>query len=410
MSYKELKITKYNDYHGYNDDYIKRFDGYATLKTNLKPYLMHHKTLSETNLPMFVVNLPEISLLSEKIIANSREIDKISSKLPGVARHQFYNEKLSLAIQSTDEIEGIKTTREEINSAKKAVLKNATKKVRLQSTVKLYQDIIENKSLHITTFEDVRSIYDELTEGEIDKKNLPDGSFFRNEEVFITDERSGDTVHNPPMTGKAVSDMMSEWLLFINNSKGPFLIKALIGHYFFENVHPFYDGNGRIGRYILSKYLSRKLDIYTGLGVSQFLNENRRAYYKAFAITGEADNKAEGTFFVLALLNIIYEGQQNLIDDLKFKKVQLSSAIQKIELDTTLSEVERTVLVLLAQSKLFTESIEDKLEDRDIIAMAKETSHSQNAVQKAIKELEEQGKIDLLQKRPLIHDISNAYI
>ncbi|MFZ2849887.1 MAG: hypothetical protein WAZ49_05225, partial [Lactococcus raffinolactis] len=92
------------------------------------------------------------------------------------------------------------------------------------------------------------------------------------------------------------------------------------------------------------------------------------------------------------------------------KKVQLASAIQKIEFDSTLSEVERTVLVLLAQSKLFTESIEDKLEDRDIIAMAKETSHSQNAVQKAIKELEEQGKIDLLQKRPLIHDISNEYI
>ena len=89
MSYKELKITKYNDYHGYNDEYIKRLEGYATLKTNLKPYLMHHKALSETNLPIFVVNLPEISLLSEKIIENSREIEKISSKLPGVARHQF---------------------------------------------------------------------------------------------------------------------------------------------------------------------------------------------------------------------------------------------------------------------------------------------------------------------------------
>lgn len=38
MSYKELKITKYNDYHGYNDEYIKRLEGYATLKTNLKPY------------------------------------------------------------------------------------------------------------------------------------------------------------------------------------------------------------------------------------------------------------------------------------------------------------------------------------------------------------------------------------
>ena len=410
MSYKELKITKYNDYHGYNDEYIKRLEGYATLKTNLKPYLMHHKALSETNLPIFVVNLPEISLLSEKIIENSREIEKISSKLPGVARHQFYNEKLSLAIQSTDEIEGIKTTREEINSAKKALLKPDTKKVRLQSTVKLYQDIIDNKSLHLTTFADIRSIYDELTEGEIAKPNLPDGDFFRNGEVFIADERSGATIHNPPINGKVVTAMMAEWLNFINKPDMPFLIKALIGHYFFENVHPFYDGNGRIGRYILSKYLSRKLDIYTGLGVSQFLNENRKAYYKAFTITGEADNKAEGTFFVLHLLTIIYEGKQNLIDDLKFKKVQLASAIQKIEFDSTLSEVERTVLVLLAQSKLFTESIEDKLEDRDIIAMAKETSHSQNAVQKAIKELEEQGKIDLLQKRPLIHDISNEYI
>ncbi|GFH42313.1 hypothetical protein Hs30E_08640 [Lactococcus hodotermopsidis] len=409
MSYKELRIVKYMNYNAYKDEYAKRFEGYATLKTILKPHLMKHGVVSETKLPIFVVNLPKISLLSEKIIENSRKIEELASELPGVARKQFYNEKLTLAIQSTDEIEGIKTTRKEINSAKKA-LENMTKKVRLQSTVKLYLDIINDNALHITTFEEIRRIYDELTDGEIASENLPDGQFFRAKEVFITDEKSGGTVHIPPTNGEKICQMMTDWLTFINDSEIPFLIKALVGHYFFENVHPFYDGNGRTGRYILSKYLSRKLDIYTGLGISQFFNENRKKYYDAFAFTGHADNQAEGTFFVLNLLQIIDEGQRSILADLELKVAQLDNAKENIKVDTDLSPLEEDILFLLAQSKLFTERIEDKLPDKEIVSRKMRAEHSQSAIKKALKKLEEQGKIALVQKRPLIHDISDDYI
>ena len=85
---------------------------------------------------------------------------------------------------------------------------------------------------------------------------------------------------------------------------------------FFENIHPFYDGNGRTGRYILAKYLSRKLDKFSGLVLSQQINHHKQDYYKAFRNTGDHLNRADATFFVETLLTFIKEGQENIIQTL----------------------------------------------------------------------------------------------
>lgn len=52
---------------------------------------------------------------------------------------------------------------------------------------------------------------------------------------------------------------------FIKHYEAPAIYKILASHYMFEYIHPFYDGNGRVGRYILAKLLNDNLDSFLTL-------------------------------------------------------------------------------------------------------------------------------------------------
>ena len=140
--------------------------------------------------------------------------------------------------------------------------------------------------------------------------------------------------------------MLLRWIDFINTPKLPFLTKAALSHYFFETIHPFYTGNKRLGHYILSKYLSRKLDKFSGLILSNKINENKENYYKIFSETGEALNRADGTLFVHSILTYLIKGQNEILDHLQEKQAMLVFYQQKIH-KSDFSDVEQAVLLLL---------------------------------------------------------------
>ena len=76
---------------------------------------------------------------------------------------------------------------------------------------------------------------------------------------------------------------------------------AIVSHFLFEYAHPFYDGNGRTGRYLLAVYLSRPLSTLTALSVSRSSAESRGAYYRAFREVEDSLNHGELTPLVLAV-------------------------------------------------------------------------------------------------------------
>ncbi|WP_254557063.1 Fic family protein, partial [Salmonella enterica] len=72
-----------------------------------------------------------------------------------------------------------------------------------------------------------------------------------------------------------IKNRLEDLVKFMNRDDIPTYEKAFISHFYFENTHPFYDGNGRTGRFILCSYLARKLDYLSAVGVSVAILENR---------------------------------------------------------------------------------------------------------------------------------------
>ena len=196
--------------------------------------------------------------------------------------------------------------------------------------------------------------------------------------------------------------MLTSWITFINDKTAPFLIKAALAHYFFENIHPFYDGNGRTGRYILSRYLSRKLDIYSGLVISQKINENKKKYYDAFRTTGDYENKAEGTFFVIDILELLKEGQNDIIKFLNDKQALLGAFWDEIQHHPNMTDLEREILFLLFQSTVLVDLPKDGIKDNEIVTILS-ASYPKKTIKDNIKLLRSQGIITQTTKAPSRH-------
>jgi Fic family protein len=106
----------------------------------------------------------------------------------------------------------------------------------------------------------------------------------------------------PPVT--ELSSLLSNWENYINSEseKDP-LVQMGIAHYQFEAIHPFIDGNGRIGRLLIPLFLyQRKLLPYPVLYISEFFEKNRKDYYDLLnRVSEKGDWEKWIRFFLIAL-------------------------------------------------------------------------------------------------------------
>jgi Fic family protein len=98
----------------------------------------------------------------------------------------------------------------------------------------------------------------------------------------ISGSTSNPKVHFEAPPSKTLSKEMKLFIEWYNKSEisSP-IIKAAVAHLYFESIHPFEDGNGRIGRAIAEKVLSQGFDSPIMFSISKSIEENRSAYYKA---------------------------------------------------------------------------------------------------------------------------------
>lgn len=88
-------------------------------------------------------------------------------------------------------------------------------------------------------------------------------------------------VYVPPLP-EDLGDLLADWERFVNEPPTlPTLVSAALMHYQFETIHPFLDGNGRVGRLLIGLYLRQMGQLTTPLlYLSGYLESHRREYYE----------------------------------------------------------------------------------------------------------------------------------
>ena len=408
MSNKYEKLIKlYYKKKNIDEEYIKRIENPATLITELKinPMKKGNKILDK-EYSLFYVNLLEFSLLQEKILQNSNKISYISNKLPQIVIKEIIMKILSNELYKTNKIEGIETVKSEIHSSLKDDRTSNKKSNKLDGIIKKYKDIMENNfedTKYIDNLSSFRKIYDEMFEDFEKSGNYKlDGKYFRKDTVKVINGL-GNIIHIGVNGEEAIEKNIEDLIRFMNIKDIPFLIKASIVHFFFEYIHPFYDGNGRFGRYLLSLYLARKLDNLTAFSVSYSISRNLDDYYKSFVEVEDVNNYGEITFFVENILKTIKNGQEMIIELLNDSVMRFKHSIEILdELTKELSEKENIILRIYLQNYLFNDF--EELTNVELTSIIGDLT--QQTINKYTQELEKKGYLVKIKQRPLTYSLS----
>ena len=284
-----------------------------------------HLNFSIANNPAFFLETPELMKKVVEITRLDKAISQLSNSLPGIALKQYINKCLIDEIVITNNIEGVHSTRKEIGEILDDLEGKSDK--RFFGLVNKYNALITGSYVSIKDSRDIRELYDEMFLTEIieeNPKDAPDGEIFRKDHVNVVDSRQKVIHHGLYPESKIISSM-DDAINILNDDDIDPLFRISIFHYLFGYIHPFYNGNGRLNRFISSYYLANTLESIMGYRLSYTIKENINKYYKSFKVVNEEINKGDITPFIFTYLDFIKESAINLRDGLveKAKRLEL---------------------------------------------------------------------------------------
>ncbi len=148
---------------------------------------------------------------------------------------------------------------------------------------------------------DPYSVDDLLTAHGIMTRELVDESgVFRSKPVGVVDQE-GHVLHFGTLP-QYVPDLVMELLDWVKNSGVHMLIRSCVFHYEFELIHPFADGNGRVGRLWHTLLLSKWNPAFAWLPVESIIHDRQQEYYAAINASNDA---GESTVFIEFMLSAI---------------------------------------------------------------------------------------------------------
>lgn len=178
----------------------------------------------------------------------------------------------------------------------------------------------------------LRNVHEILMEGVRGEHKQP--GEFRTSQNWIGGNNINDAIFVPPVWTE-VADLMSDIERFIHKPVAPLpdLIKIAIIHYQFETIHPFNDGNGRVGRLLVTLYLvSVGLLKRPVLYLSDFLEKNRNTYYsKIMKVRTENDIEGWVEFFLSGIIATAEKSVSTFDKILRLEKSYETSVQQQMK-------------------------------------------------------------------------------
>ncbi len=243
--------------------------------------------------------------ITSKIIDLIAKIAEILGKLeilaPSTITPKLRRGNRIKTITGTLEIEGnslgIKKITSIING--KRVLGDLREIAEVNGAIKVYENI---DSFDYQNLDDLLLAHKMLM-GEI----LSNAGSFRLKNVGVG---SGDNIIHIAPPYNRVPNLMKDLFRWLKDSDIHPLIKSSVFHYEFEFIHPFIDGNGRMGRFWQSLMLYNWKKIFSTVPIESIIRDNQEKYYHILKISGQ---QATGTPFIEFMLEAIYKACLNEI-------------------------------------------------------------------------------------------------
>ena len=235
-------------------------------------------------------------------------ISSISENLGAINATHLYKPPTKLrkrnrikTIQSSLEIEGNTLTEEQITALldNKRVLAPQKDILEVQNAIKVYDKL---RNFNPNCLKDLEKAHKILMRGLIE-----DAGKLRTKNVGIV---KGSKVAHLAPSGDMIKGLMNDLFKYLKNDTDIIIIKSCVFHYEFEFIHPFLDGNGRMGRLWQTLILMQHYPVFEFLPVESLIKENQIEYYN---VLSQSDKMGSSTPFIEFMLGLILQSLDNLL-------------------------------------------------------------------------------------------------
>ena len=274
---------------------------------------------SWTDKPFYYLADADTSAMLIQLHEDQWKFDSLFQQFSEFGKKQILQSVLIDEVFSTNEIEQIFSTRHDIFTVLEQCSKSEDPKI--MSVVNGYRYLLEEGKTELRCLQDIRTIYDAVLAETLDSQDLPDGIWFRKEPVQITNGIK--TIHSGFYPEESINRGMQEYLDVIHYSGLDVYERMFLGHFLLEVIHPYYDGNGRLGRFLMTAGLYSETGSYSSFFITTALNQNRSKYYQALADAQKPHQFGFLNQYVLEIGNLFHQECQKQITYLKKQKEQM---------------------------------------------------------------------------------------
>ena len=166
----------------------------------------------------------------------------------------------------------------------------------VRNAIVVYERLDEFKSTSLSSFLSAHRMFMEGI--------IPSAGKLRKSGVGIM---KGSKMEHVAPPASRVNALMKDLFVYLKKDKDPQIIKSCVFHYEMEFIHPFADGNGRMGRLWQSVILKEYNPLFAHLPVETVVKKRQENYYRAL---GESDKAGESTPFIEFMLSALDESLQ----------------------------------------------------------------------------------------------------